>query len=118
MVRQHSLAYSSLQIYAQITSFQKTISELPKFIPVTHQHYFTDSLKGLLVGGIVLLLIAAITVGLCFGLYRENSLLRENDIKYRMIRQSIPEAAKWADTTYHLNPGLAEKIVKKQEAEL
>jgi hypothetical protein len=42
MVRQHSLAYSSLQIYAQINSFQKSISELPKVLPVAHHHYFPD----------------------------------------------------------------------------
>lgn len=117
MVRQHSLAYSSLQIFAQITSFQKTISELPKFIPVTHQHYFTDKSKALLVGGIVLLLTTAITAGLSFGLYRENNRLKENDIKFRMIRHSIPDAANWADTTYHRAPEATEKVLKRLEAE-
>jgi hypothetical protein len=34
-----------------------------------------------------------------------------------MIRQSIPETARWADTTYHRNPGETEKILKKLEAE-
>ena len=34
-----------------------------------------------------------------------------------MIRQSIPETARWADTTYHLNPKLAEKVVKKLEGD-
>jgi hypothetical protein len=122
LVKQHSLAYSSLQIFAQINSFQKTISELPKVLPVEHHHYFTDKSKGFIIGGMGLLLISALlisalTVGLSFGLYRENTRIKENDIKYRMIRQSIPEAAKWADTTYHLNPEVAEKVVKKQEAE-
>jgi hypothetical protein len=41
--------------------------------------------------------------------------MKENDIKFRMIRQSIPEAARWADTTYHRNPEAAERILKKLE---
>jgi hypothetical protein len=117
LVKQHSLAYSSLQIYAQINSFQKTISELPKVLPVEHHHYFEYKSKGFLVGVVALLLIAAITTGLSFGLYRENSRMKENDIKYRMIKQSYPNAAWWADTTYRYNPKTAEMIVKKLEAE-
>lgn len=117
LVKQHSLANSSLQIYAQINSFQKTISELPKVLPVEHHHYFEDKSKGFLIGGMVLLLISALTVGLSFGLYRENTRMKENDIKFRMIRQSIPETARWADTTYHHNPGKVEKVLKKLEAE-
>jgi hypothetical protein len=117
LVKQHSLAYSSLQIYAQIHSFQKTISELPKVLPVEHHHYFTDKSKGFLIGGMVLLLISAITVGISFGLYRENTRMKENDIKFRMIRQSIPETAQWADTTYHRDPEGTEKVLKKLEVE-
>jgi hypothetical protein len=30
-----------------------------------------------------------------------------------MIRQSIPETARWADTTYHNNPVEVEKMVKR-----
>jgi hypothetical protein len=116
MVRQHSLAYSSLQIYTQINSFQKTISELPKVLSVEHHHYFTDKSKGFLIGGMVLLLITALTVGLCFSLIRENNRLRENDIKFRMIRQSIPETARWVDTTYHRNPEAIEMMVKSLES--
>ncbi|MGV3504721.1 MAG: hypothetical protein ACO1O1_13520 [Adhaeribacter sp.] len=117
LVKQHSLAYSSLQIYAQITSFQKTISELPKVLPVEHHHYFEDKSRGFLVGGIGLLLISALSVGLSFGLYRENTRMKENDIKFRMIRQNIPETASWADTIYHRNPEEIERVLKRLEAE-
>ena len=117
LLKQHSLAYSSLQIYAQINSFQKTISELPKVLPVEHHHYFTDKSKGFLVGGMGLLLISALAVGLSFGLYRENTKLKENDIKFRMIRQSIPEVARWADTIYNRDPAATERTLKRLEAE-
>jgi hypothetical protein len=43
--------------------------------------------------------------------------MKENDIKFRMIRQSIPETARWADTTYHNNPVEVEKMVKRLESE-
>jgi hypothetical protein len=42
--------------------------------------------------------------------------MKENDIKFRMIRQSIPETARWVDTKYHRNPEAIEKVLKKQEA--
>lgn len=117
LIKQHGLAYSSLQIYAQINSFQKTISELPKVLPVEHHHYFTDKSKGFLIGGIALLLVAALTVGLSFSLYRDNTRLKDNDIKFRMIKQSIPETARWADTTYHRNPEATLRVLKRLEAE-
>ena len=40
-----------------------------------------------------------------------NIRMKENDIKYRMIRQSIPETSRWADTTYHKIPVEIENIV-------
>ena len=76
-----------------------------------------QQLQGFLIGGKGLLLISAFTVGLSFGLYRENTRLKENEIKFRMIRQSIPAAARWADTIYHGNPKVIEKVLKKKETE-
>jgi hypothetical protein len=52
-----------------------------------------------------------------FGLIRENNRLQENDIKFRMIRQSIPETARWADTTYHRDPEATERVLKRLESE-
>jgi hypothetical protein len=43
--------------------------------------------------------------------------MKENDIKFRMIRQSIPETARWTDTTYHRNPEGTEKALKRWEVE-
>jgi hypothetical protein len=100
----------------QLLRALKTLSELPKVLPVAQHHYFEDRSTGFLIGGMALLLVAAITVGLSFSLYRENIRMKENDIKFHMIRQSIPEAAKWADTTYHRNPEAMGKVLKKQEA--
>jgi hypothetical protein len=43
--------------------------------------------------------------------------MKENDIKFRMIRQSIPETARWADTTYHQDPEAIIRVLKRLEAE-
>lgn len=109
ILKRHDFSVQALQIYAQINSFRDTISKLPKVLPVRHHHHLEDGSRGFLIGGIILLIITAISVGLGFSLYRENSKLQVNDIKYRMIRQSYPNIALWADTTYHQNPEEAEK---------
>jgi hypothetical protein len=45
-------------------------------LPVEHHHYF-EKTKGFLIGGIGLLIVTAITVGLSFGLYRENTRMKK-----------------------------------------
>jgi hypothetical protein len=117
LIRQLSLAFRPSQNDAQMHDLQKAQRALPQTFPVTHHHHFDDKSRGLLIGGMMLLLVAALSVGLSFGLYRENTRMKENDIKFRMIRQSIPETAKWADTTYHRNPEATEKILKRLEEE-
>ncbi|ARS37571.1 hypothetical protein [Pontibacter actiniarum] len=115
-IKQHDLGVQALQIYAQISSFRETITKLPKVLPVRHYHHFEDRSRGFVIGGIVLLLTAAVFVGLCLSLYRENSRLRESDVKYRMIRQAYPGAGNWADSTFQQNPKDAKIWLEKREA--
>ncbi|WP_114778728.1 hypothetical protein [Botryobacter ruber] len=115
ILKRYDFSIQALQIYAQINSFRDTISKLPKVLPVRHHHHFEDRSRGLLIGGIILLIITAVSVGLSFSLYRENSKLQENDMKYRMIRQSYPKVTLWADTTYQHDPVEAEKWVEQIE---
>ena len=116
LIKRHDLGMQALQIYAQIASFRDTITKLPKVLPVRHHHHFEDRSQGFVIGGIVCLLAAAISVGLCLSLYRENSRLRENDIKYRMIREAYPDAGRWVDSVYYLNPEEAEGRVRQLES--
>lgn len=104
LLKRHDLSAQALQIYAQIASFRDTISRLPKVLPVRHHHHFEDRSRGFVIGGIVCLLVTAISAGLCLSLYRENSRLRESEVRYRMIRQVFPDAAAWADSTYAQAP--------------
>ncbi|QCR24488.1 hypothetical protein [Pontibacter sp. SGAir0037] len=104
LLGRHDLSLQALQIYAQINSFRDTISKLPKVLPVRHHHHFEDRSRGFIIGAIACLLAAAISAGLCFGLYRENGRLKVNEAKYRALQQAYPEAVQWVDSTYHRHP--------------
>lgn len=114
LLKRHDLSVQALQIYALIASIQETVTKLPKVLPVRHHHHFEDRSRGFLIGGIVCLVVNAISAGLCFSLYRENSRLQENNMKYRMIRQAHPETAQWADSAYIHAP----EEVKQLETEV
>ena len=112
LIRRHDFSMQALQIYAQINSFRDTITRLPKVLPVRHHHHFEDRSRGFITGGIVCLLTAAISAGLCFSLYRENGRLKANDAKNRLLRQAYPEAAQWADSAFPRHPEEAERAVE------
>ncbi|MDX5438722.1 MAG: hypothetical protein LPK03_16095 [Pontibacter sp.] len=116
LINRHDLSAQTLQIYAQIASFRDTITKLPKVLPVRHHHHFEDRSRVFVIGGIICLLTVAISVGLCLSLYRENSRLRDSDVKYRMIRQGYPDAGRRVDSIYHLNPEEAEGRVRQLES--
>ena len=104
LLKRHDLSVQALQIYALIASLQEKITKLPKVLPVRHHHHFEDKSRGFVIGGMVCLLAAAISAGLCFSLYRENDRLQVVDVKYRMIRQAYPETVHWADSAFNQNP--------------
>ena len=116
LIRRHDFSLQALQIYAQISSFRDTITKLPKVLPVRHHHHLEDKARGFILGGVMLLLITAITAGWCYSLYRENSRLQESEVRFRLVRQAYPEAARWADSTYTLNPEEATAWVKELES--
>jgi hypothetical protein len=118
LLRRQDLSVQALQVHALISSFRDTISKLPKVLPVRHHHHFEDKSRGFVTGGIILLVTTAVSAGLSFGLYRENSRLQESDIKLRIIRQTCPKAAIGADSVYHLAPEEAEAWAKQKEAKL
>ncbi|NEM97193.1 hypothetical protein [Pontibacter burrus] len=111
----HELSAQALQIYAQIASFRETITKLPKVLPVRH-HHFEDKSKSFVIGGIVCLLVTAISEGLCISLHRENSRLRESDVRYWMIRQTYPNTGRWVDSVYHLDPNEKDRRIRQLEA--
>ncbi|WP_162055470.1 hypothetical protein [Pontibacter pamirensis] len=119
ILRRQDLSVQALQVHTLISSFRDTISKLPKVLPVRHHHHFEDNSRGFVTGGIILLLTTAVSVGLSFGLYRENSRLVESGVKLKMIRQVYPGAALWVDSTFARNPeeaiNLVEKLVEESD---
>jgi len=118
LLKRHDLSVQALQIYALIAAIQETVTKLPKVLPVRHHHHFEEKSRGFLIGGIVCLMVTAISAGLCLSLYRENSRLQENDMKYRMIRQAYPKAVHWADSAYNQNPEEAKNWLENGETKV
>lgn len=115
LFKEHDISKHSLQLYALMDSFWKAYTKLPKVLPVRHYHHFEDKSRGFIIGGFILLLATSVSVGLSSSLFRENGRLQESSIKYRLVRQEYPEAAFWADSTYHLNPEEAERSMELLE---
>lgn len=92
------------------------VRELPKEIRVKVQHRFENKTKGFIIGGIVLLIVTALSTGIALHLWSENGRMRENDVKFRMVRQTNPDVAYTIDTLYYRNPEEMEAKTKQMEA--
>ena len=99
-----------------IQSHDNIVQELPKEIRTTVLHRFEDKTKGFIIGGIVLLIVAALSTGIALHLWSENGRMRENDVKFRMVRQTNPDVAYTIDTLYYRNPEEMEAKTKQMEA--
>jgi len=95
----------------------KLAHKLPEKIKTVTRHHFDSSAKSLFTGGIVLILTTAAAVGFAVTFWRENQRLHDAEVKFRMIKQTYPRAALWADTTYYKNPRSAEEVMEKIEVE-
>lgn len=93
------------------------VQELPKEIKVKVQHRFEDKTKGFIIGSIALLIVSTIAVGTSFNLWSENGRMKENNIKFRMVRQTNPDVAYRTDTLYYRNPEEMEAKTRQLEAE-
>ncbi len=117
-IARHNLAYPAMQIQAQILELKKSITSLPKRIPIQHYYHFTDRSKGSIIAGMILLITCAFLVGIVISLWKENRTLSENSVKFRMIRQAYPKVTRWADMTYHQNPVAIKQMIDSLEVEL
>jgi len=110
-IARHNLSYTAMQIQTQILELKKSITSLPKKIPIQHYYHFTDRSKGSIIAAMILLITCAFSVGTTITLWKENRKIRENSIKFRMIRQGFPKAARWADTAYYKYPVATERLI-------
>lgn len=86
------------------TKKQETLfRNFPKEIQVKLLHRFEDKTRGFIIGGLVLFAFSAVLTGICFYLWNDNGKMKDNDIKFRMVRQIAPNVAYQADTLYYQN---------------
>jgi hypothetical protein len=92
------------QLKQVLTDVKPILAEIKKLLPVKVKHNFDPKTKGWIIAGMILLIVTAITTGLCGHLWVENNRLQANDIKFRAIKQVYPIPVKWADDYYTKNP--------------
>jgi len=106
-----------LTIEASTKRQEIIFKDFPKKLEVKLLHRFEDKTKGFIIGGLVLFTLSAVLTGICFYLWNVNSKLKDNDIKFRMVRQMAPSIAHKADTLYYPDPDEMEKKTKQLEAQ-
>ncbi|UKJ07366.1 hypothetical protein [Solitalea lacus] len=117
IVTHHNFNYPAIQIQHQIEEVKTMVSKMPKIIPVKHLHSFDPRSKGWILSGVFILIVVAISTGLCAHLFIENGRLSANDIKFRMLRQIQPEYANSVEESYYKNPEAMEVKVIQLENE-
>lgn len=110
---QNLMLSSEASIKKQETLFRN----FPKEIQVKLLHRFEDKTKGFVIGGLILFALLAILTGICFSQWSDNEKMKDNDIKFRIVRQIAPKSAYQADTLYYKDPEEMEKRTKQLEAQ-
>jgi hypothetical protein len=98
-----NIEYPAEQIQQGLAEIKTILNAIQKSLPVKVKHE--------------VLIVTAISTGLCANLWVENNRLEANDIKFRAIRQIYPTPAKWADDYYSKNPNAMESATVQLENE-
>ncbi len=96
-------------------SQKKQLKEWPEQLKVVHR--FEDKTKWRFIGGAILFLFSSVLIGVSLYLLSENGRMKDNDVKFRMVRQGFPATAYRIDTLYNSNPDFMEKQTKQLEAQ-
>jgi len=115
VVGQLNISYPAGQIQNTLTESKGILEAIQKALPVKVKHQFDFKTKGWIIAGMILLIVTAISTGLCGHLLAENDRLQAVDIKYRLLRQVDANSIKWADSIYTSNTDEAEKTVIRME---
>jgi hypothetical protein len=111
-----NISYPTEQIQNTLRELKAILEAIQKSLPVKVRHQLDPKTKGLVICGVILLIVTAISVGLCGHFWAEDNRLQSVDIKYRLVRQVDSISTKWADSVYASNPDKAEKTVNKLES--
>ena len=105
-------------IFQEIIQRQETaFKDFPNEMKIKLLHRFEDKTKGFIIGGLILFTLSAILTGICLHLWNDNGKMKDNDTKFRMVRQISPNIAYRADTLYHSDPEGMEKKTQQLETE-
>jgi len=102
-------------IEAQRITAKYLIDGIPKRIKTDVVHRFSDRTRPYIIVFAIALFIAAISIVGCIFLIVRNSDLKENDIKFRMVRLRKPSWVKQVDKDYFKNSDSLERLVKFEE---
>ena len=116
VVGQLNISYPAGQIQNTLAESKSILEAIRKILPVKVKHQFDFKTKGWIIAAMMLLIVTAISTGLCGHLWAENNRLHAVDIKYRLLRQVDTSSTKWADSIYTSNPDEAEKTVIRMES--
>lgn len=118
-ISQQVIATQNLMLSSEASIKKQEIlfRNFPKEMQVKLIHRFEDKTKGFIIGGVILFALSAVLTGICFYLWSDNGQMKDNDIKFRMVRQIAPKVAYQADTLYYPNPEVMENKTKQLEAQ-
>lgn len=102
-------------IELQKSTVKHLIEGIPKRIKADVEHRFSDKKRPYVIVFAIALFVAAISIVGCIFLLISNSELKENDIKFRMVRLRKPSWVKQVDADYFKNSDSLERLVKFEE---
>ena len=100
-----------------IETLIREIDAIPREIPMRHHHHVETRSRGFIIAALILIWSSILAIGLGAHLWWTNRSLKENDLKYRMIRFEHPKASEWADDTYRKDPKAARRATRELEKE-
>ena len=115
VVGQLNISYPAEQIKNTTAESKGILEAIRKALPLKVKHQFDFKTKGWIIAGMILLIVTAISTGVCGHLWAENNRLQAVDIKYRLLKQVDTSSTKWADSVYTSNPDKAIKTLIKLE---
>ncbi|MFP5081274.1 hypothetical protein [Pedobacter sp. JCM 36344] len=99
----------------QRNTVKNLIDGLPRKIRTQVEHRFSDRTRPYIIIFVVAVFVAALSLVGCISLLFRNSDLKENDIKFRMVRLRKPTWVKQIDADYFKNSDSLERLVKFEE---
>ena len=119
-IRKQATASSNLvaAIGDQQAMQERLISEMPRKIKVDVEHRLTGRQRPYLFAGVAMFLVTVFSLFASIQFWQANSTLRDNDIKFRVVRLLYPQVSLGIDSTYSNSPNELKTWVRQEEERL